>query len=339
MPATAKLSLAETGMPSSAPRGQPARQRPSAARAASRAASQSKAQKALIWPSVASTTALTSERTSTGEAAPDRFVTTFRATWSPGWELLGGAYWVAANIPYADVSVNIDGGVATIPLPPPVGPIKVPIPGGNYSGSGFGDLGISPFNVSWALTDNFHITASFSFYAPIGSYTETSRNINAVNIGTGYWTLEPSLGFTYLSPEGRMSLNMVYDFALENNHSSTIQTAGGGTLSGNYQSGDMLIMDFSAVRFLERWSLGVGGYYAQQVTSDKIDGIIVPELSIPGLGQTRGQGNRYMKFALGPLVGYDFGALKVTAYYNYDFLAENAVQSSSYWLRASLKLP
>lgn len=269
----------------------------------------------------------------------NKAVTTLRGAWVPGVELLGGVYSFYIVQPLATVSVNVNGGTAVIPVPPPIGPIQVPIPGSKNYGSGLGDTGVFPVNISWAPAEHWHVTGSLGFYAPTGAYTPTSENINAVNIGNGYWTFEPSVAVTYLTPEGHLSANFVYDKAFENNHLSTIQVTGGGTLTGHYQSGDMLMVDFSAVKFIDKWSVGASGYYAVQLTDDTLDGMAVPAMSIPGLGNTRGQGNRYEKLSLGPYVGYDFGALKLSAYYNHDFYAYNALKAESFWLRASFRLP
>lgn len=269
----------------------------------------------------------------------DKFVTTLRGAWVPGIEILGASYSFAVTQPLATVSVNVNGGTSVIPIPPPIGPILIPIPGRKDTGSGLGDIGIFPVNLSWAVADHWHVTGSVGFYAPTGAYTPTSTDINAVNIGNGYWTLEPSIGITYLSPEGHLSLNAVYNKAFENGHLSTILVNGGGTLTGHYQSGDMFMVDFSGVKFVDKWNFGVGGYYAKQLNDDTLNGVTVPAMSIPGLGNTRGAGNRYEKLGFGPLVGYNFGPARLTAYYNHDFFAYNTLKADSFWLRASFKLP
>jgi hypothetical protein len=115
----------------------------------------------------------------------DKFVTTLRGAWVPGIEILGASYSFAVTQPLATVSVNVNGGTSVIPIPPPIGPILIPIPGRKDTGSGLGDLGIFPVNLSWAVADHWHVTGSVGFYAPTGAYTPTSADINAVNIGNG----------------------------------------------------------------------------------------------------------------------------------------------------------
>lgn len=268
----------------------------------------------------------------------NKFVSTLSGIWVPGFELLGASYSFVVIQPVATVSVNVHGGTGFVTVPD-VGRIPIPVAGSSSNGWGLADTGIFPINLSWAPADHWYVTGSLGFYAPTGAYTPTSENINAVNIGDGYWTLEPSLGITYLTPEGHLSANLVYDKALENGHLSTISTTGGGTLTGHYQSGDMLMLDFSAVKFEGNWNFGVSGYFAAQLNDDLLNGADVPAMSIPGLGNTRGAGNIYEKFGVGPLVGYDFGPVKVTAYYNHDFFAYNTLKAESFWLRTSFKLP
>ena len=99
-------------------------------------------------------------------------------------DVLGGRYAFGALLPvlYSDISANII-----------LGPLTASV---EEDRTAIGDPGIIPISLFWNI-GNFHINASETITAPIGSY-DKERNVNA---GLNYWSFDTVLAATYLNPE------------------------------------------------------------------------------------------------------------------------------------------
>jgi hypothetical protein len=174
----------------------------------------------------------------------------------------------------------------------------------------------SPVNLSWELGGGFFASAGLSFYTGAWSWNRYSTN-NAAN---NYWTVEPSVGISYLANGWNISAHGVIDFNSRNNVTK-------------YQSGDVFILDYTASRAFGKWDLGLGGTLIEQITDDKIDGIVAP--AIPGI---RGRGGLAHSLNIGPVVGYSFGDLAVKAYFLREIYAYNVPGGNRFYLRVSMPL-
>ena len=201
-----------------------------------------------------------------------------------------------AVAPYLRTSLNLA-------IPTPVGTL-------NLSGenNAQGDLQLIPVILQWAPTPGWYTTFQLQVQLPTGSY-DKNRLINA---GTNHRTVSPVFAFTHIAASGlEVSSNMQLNFSDRNKDT-------------DYKSGIEYQHEFALGQHVGPWTLGVGGYYYQQLSDDKA----------PGLAN----GNRARVTALGPAasffeLGSGWPLVWVHAYK--EFGARNRSQGTHAALRAA----
>jgi len=180
--------------------------------------------------------------------------------------------------------------------------------------------------VSWMLIPGeLFVSADMVFYLKDSTYSRTA----SLNIGNNFWTFEPSAAVTYMHNGFQLTALALYDINTADNNSPNALA-----VNGNYQSGDIFSLEVTALQKFDEWSVGVVGYDQTQTTDDTAGGHAVPALAI-GPYLVSSNGNRASEVAVGPLVGYDFGVVNLTAYYTRDVYHENTIGGNSFWLRLS----
>ena len=210
--------------------------------------------------------------------------------------LLGGTYGFYAVLPY--LNMNLD-----LAIPTPVGPL-------NLSGknSAQGDIQIAPLVVKWTPSPGLFANAALQLQLPTGSYDKT----RLINAGTNHWTVTPAVGVNTIMASG---------FEL----SSTFQlNFNGRNKDTDYKSGTEYQQEFAIGQHVGPWTFGLGGYYYQQTTDDKVAGQNI--------------GNRARVMALGPVVnffelGSSWPLIWLHAYK--EFNAKNRAQGTHAALRAA----
>lgn len=152
------------------------------------------------------------------------------------------------------------------------------------SDSGLADISVTPIGLSWMPSKSFHHKVGLEFILPVGSYDEDK----AINVGRNVFTTTLFYGATYFMGDWHTSGFFKYDINQENE-------------ATNIKSGDEFHFDYSigkhfgkqASPFSKEWSLGLGGYYYQQVTGDS------------GSGNTSGS-NKGKVVAIGPEISYTY---------------------------------
>jgi hypothetical protein len=71
----------------------------------------------------------------------------------------------------------------------------------------------------------------------------------------------------------------------------------------------------------------------EQLTNDAVNG--VPVAAVPGIN---GYGNRAEQLTIGPIVGYDFGKVALTAYATTSVYTRNIAGGNYFWLRFDLPI-
>jgi hypothetical protein len=174
---------------------------------------------------------------------------------------------------------------------------------------GLYDIIIDPILLGWH-SKNWHFVAGLDIYVPIGKYDEPDPGELVANPGRNYWTFEPAVAFTYLSDGGfEVSAKFMYDFNTENEDT-------------DYKSGQEFHLDYTVGYHTGPWSLGVGGYYYKQTTSDSGRG--VPDF----LGDFKGQA-----IAVGPQVKYDYRNMSFTLKYQTETEVENRPEGDILWAK------
>lgn len=211
-------------------------------------------------------------------------------SYTPGVELFGGQYRTSVALPLINVEVS---GLAS------------------GSATGYGSLDLRPIDISWQTAPGIFVNAGVSFLAP-GDWSASS----ATNVGQNFWSVAPSVGFSYLRDGWNASAHLIY----------TANTRNG---ANDYKSGDEVNLNLTAMKDIGNdLSVGPVAYWRKQVTADSNNGtayggITLEEAEAAGLGlsATKKIGNVY-----------------VNAMYSRDLEVVEAGGGERFWLNFSLPL-
>jgi len=212
-------------------------------------------------------------------------------------ELFGGTYGAFAVLPFLDMKNDLS-------IPTPVGPLAL-----SGKNTAQGDIQIAPVVIKWTPSPGLFTNASLQFQLPTGSYDKT----RIINAGTNHWTVSPTFAFSYIMSSG---------FEVSSNIQLNIN---GRNKDTDYRSGIEYQHEFAAGQHVGPWTLGLGGYYYQQITDDKSAGQTVPDA-------------RSRVMALGPVVNFfelGSGWPLVWLHAYKEFGAKNRAQGSQIALRAA----
>jgi hypothetical protein len=192
----------------------------------------------------------------------------------PGWTFLGGTYDAVIVQPFISQSLGI--------------PINAQAAGM------FNTILIN--ELAWKLgTSGFAVKTGVSVGLPDGTTTGANKLGNVAN---PYWTFQPELILSYLKDGWNLSV-AVYD---------EINTANTAT---HYTSGDIFHADFTATKTIGKWTFGPVAYYVGQITDDSCP---VSCQAFYGTQETLLHNSRSSVWAVGGLLGYDFGPANVSVW-------------------------
>jgi hypothetical protein len=254
--------------------------------------------------------------------------------WASPFRILGGQY--AAAITQPVLSASLTGAAG---------------PGVTEAKTGLFNTVVTPGILSWALPFGFFASANFSIFAKDGDTGARGDGTSTqTHVAGNAWTFAPGGGIAWFNGLGfETGLNLFYDISTADDDFARSATVNGITFPATVklQSGDLLEADFTAQQALggalRKWSVGAGGYYAVQVTDDRTT-TSIPALGVSNLtqivaaGQVNGKGNRFEKFALGPLLGYDLTPVALQLWWTQDIFAKNTIRASTLFMRVSLPL-
>ena len=164
----------------------------------------------------------------------------------------------------------------------------------NSQSSGVHNTYIAPFELSWKLADSgFAIKTGLGIYTPDGTVNGVFGTGNA---GSPFWTFQPEVITSYLKDGWNLSA-AIYE---ELNTRNTVS---------QYTTGDILHADFTATKTIGKWTFGPVAYYYGQISNDSCTATCAYTTG------TLLNAQRFDIWAVGALVGYDFGpaALSVWA--------------------------
>jgi hypothetical protein len=212
--------------------------------------------------------------------------------WVPGWNLLGATYSALFSFPVDSVSV------ASAP--------SAGFPGVSYGG--VHNSFIAPIRLQWNLGDGFFAQAGAGIYVPDGN---VSGPLGDSNVGSPYYTFQPDFVVSYLKGGWNLTAYTYYELNTKNQKSG-------------YTSGDIFHADLTATKQFGKWTLGPVAYYGLQFTADRssatFDSYLDALTQVPG-GVHGFNAGKFDQFAVGGLVGYDFGIANLTVYATDDVLA------------------
>jgi hypothetical protein len=173
----------------------------------------------------------------------------------------------------------------------------------SQSKSGLADITINPFILGWHFTD-WHFGAGVDIKVPTGDYSR----FDIANLGRNYWTFEPVFAFTYLNKGGyEASAKFMYDFNTENN-------------ATHYLSGQEFHVDYTLGKKIDKFNIGMGGYYYKQLTDDEVNGERVKDYK----GQV---------FAIGPQFRYNHDRMAFIFKYQWETLVKNRSEGEKLWFK------
>ena len=153
------------------------------------------------------------------------------------WKLLGGQYGAALAVPYVwlDVKANLLLNIRQRRF----------AFGSQGTNNGFGDIKLLPLMFGWKKGD-LKWQGAFGIYAPTGDFKKGAL----ANIGTNYWTFEPSAAASYLSSKYGFELTAFTGFDFNTKNDTT-----------NYQTGDQFYLDGTLAQHLPLFGgfAGAGG--------------------------------------------------------------------------------
>jgi hypothetical protein len=202
----------------------------------------------------------------------------------PGWTFLGATYDAVIVQPFVAVAISDPT------------PLNI---------SGIFNTYIVPFELAWNKIGGtgFGIKVGLPMYVPTGTIGGAA-GLN--NVGSPWLTLQPELILSYLGGGWNLSA-FIYDEIY------------GANSRTNYTTGNIFHVDFNALYTMGKWTFGPVGYFAAQVTDDKCPiGICTAFHPLGTLANTQ----RYQQFALGGLLGYDFGGANASVWVTQDIVAK-----------------
>ncbi len=176
------------------------------------------------------------------------------------------------------------------------------------SGTGFGNITISPLIMSWNLSRTQHVALGLDIATEAATYSATK----IASVGNGYTSFMPTLAYRYDDPTG-FDIGIAPRLVFNTLNSTT-----------NYQTGTALIVDLEAGYNVGKWKLGVAGGYTQQLEDNSVNGVNI--------------GNRLKQFALGPSITYTSLPYIFNLNWQPSLYAENGAAVSSIWANVALPL-
>lgn len=221
-----------------------------------------------------------------------------------GTQVLGAAYTMVAALPYSWLDIKAD-------VDTPLGTVRR-----NSKVDGFGDITIIPAMLAWKSGD-WQFNALLPIYAPTGSY-ELGR---LGNPGLNYWTFDPMVGAAYSNRKTGFNALLHAGYAMNTENKDT-----------HYKSGNLLHFDGALQQVLPAgpglMTLGVEGFYFEQVTCDSGSGAVLGCFK----GRTAG---------LGPALGYVLPMGKQSLVLELKWLPEletrNRLDGDYIWLKGAYK--
>lgn len=189
-----------------------------------------------------------------------------RGTYVTDIKFLGGTYAFGGALAVASGVLNanlvVPGGTANL----------------HAGNSGFGDTILTPVLLGWS-DGNFHWNASMSVYMPTGGYDK-----GQLNIGRNVWGFWPGFALTWFDPQSGWDVSGAFTYVTNGNNDDT-----------DYQSGDLLHLDWALGKHFGAWEVGVAGNVMEQVGADRGSGA--------HLGALKAE-----SFGLGPAISYGMKA-------------------------------
>lgn len=179
---------------------------------------------------------------------------------------------------------------------------------GSERNAGVGDITVQPLYFGWTNSDK-----TFFGYAGIDVYLPTKSNVS-----NNFFSVNPTVYMTWL-PAPKLELSAAAGVEFHTEHGRT-----------RYRSGPLFLLDWGVnYRPFESTpglSVGVGGYFVQQLSDDLSGGAPVQN------------GFRQRNIAIGPQVSFGTPAGAVAIKWQHEFETKNRPEGDRFWFQFLLPL-
>jgi hypothetical protein len=196
----------------------------------------------------------------------------------PGWTFLGATYDAVIVQPFVMQSLG------------------TPI---NAQGSGAFNTYIVPVELSWKLGNSgFAVKTGVGIYLPDGCTTGLNKLGCEAN---PYTTYQPELILSYLANGWNLTAALYEEFNTANRVT-------------DYTTGNIFHVDITATKTIGKWTIGPVAYYVAQVTDDTCSAACGAFYGTTPAGALAAHTGRFSEWAVGALVGYDFGPASLSVW-------------------------
>lgn len=208
--------------------------------------------------------------------------------------------------------VHVLGGTLVSAFAVPLLNMRLQLPNGVSDKTGLGNPELGVAYVAYNM-GSWHWWYGLDVYTP--AWSAYNKN-DALNIGQHYFATAPIFAFTYLPDHGMMEISSKVQYMVNYDNHAT-----------NYHSGDEFTWEYAGMHNVtKRLAIGVQGYYYQQLTDDRRNGMMVAN------------GNRGRDFAMGPQVRLHLGHLALIVKYQKDMLVQNRTRGNQVWIEFGVPL-
>ena len=202
--------------------------------------------------------------------------------WQSKYKIFGGAYSAGFAQPFDYTNTRVAGATTL---------------GDNGHWGTFNTI-LIPGQLAWALPNNFHVQVGLMVYLDDASSSPGNPPPGGgVGSGNGYSTIQPNFAVSWLKDGWNVSISTHYAVNMKNTKT-------------DYQSGDEFMADYTVTKDIGKWTVGLGGYSENQLSSDTGTGAAACAAN---------GGCQVAIYGIGPLVGYNFGGAIGMAEYNAAF--------------------
>jgi len=182
----------------------------------------------------------------------------------------------------------LGGTYDAVALQPWVSASLAPLPGTTgVTVIGMFNTYIVPVELSWKLGDSgFQVKTGLAMYVPDGNIIGPN---GTNNVGNPWWTFQPELIISYLKDGWNISAFLYDEISTKN-------------FQDGYQQGNIFHVDFNILKTIGKWTFGPVGYYVAQTSAD------TPSAQNPV------NGGEQDRFAVGGMIGYDFGPVSLSVW-------------------------
>jgi hypothetical protein len=238
--------------------------------------------------------------------------------WSTGWNFLGASVLMAVAQPY--YVVNAWG--ANVGGPPFTGTTHYPALHNTW---------VNPLTLSWNLGNGWFFSSGFAFYVPDGSRYDNSPNPD-------YWTFEPNAALSYLGGGWNLTAHLAYNFnGSSAGHTGAFALTPVAAFGVGYRSGDQAYLDLTATKKFDKWEIGPVGYLKWQTTDDR-PGAGVSCATMAAVTASQLTCGRATDFAVGALVGYDFGPVALKTFVTQSVYTKDDFGGVLIWTKLAFRL-